>query len=718
MRRGYDQPTSSSASRSSNTIAREQTQHTRQGRNDAPSQADSISARRKSSNQPNLSLPPQPGDVQSASSGRKSPAYLEGKNPYGQILDDVDHPYRKPKATGGAPSQLGATSSGRLRTSGSFNFKTRPEPKAEPERDFAAPDPSPPQVFPRTPAKPVSVRAARDFFKNKASQHRSAPPFPPPAAATAKGVSAKTQMTEEHACTLPHHHSRDEATLPNTRIAIRSDMDMKPSVTHPPPETSNHLEPSQRTNPFARPKSDSLVPYINAREATTPQDPPAYIDTLPTHSKTGSGGRSSTNAFEAAPRDVRPLGEKQRAVGDNPKASETSSTLLTALEHTNRANDYRISDETVRYRPTHSITAAESDQGAAEEAPPSSHQTQSSQPRRTVRRADEEEYGSTTRRFRRRESLSTPLTHEGTSAARMTRSRSHRSLATNLCESAQQDNETGPRNVLKRVADTASNSFSHDGSGSTPPLSRRSTAPGPIQKVIGHTCSDGPNIAVPDHVDWRGAYGRRRTQDFGYPGARIKPRSTFRTYKPLQEPDRWTKRACGHFSFMGSIESRESASKKLCYHCRTKPPFPGSRSVKQQRIRRRAATDSLSLSSRSSEKDNGTHCRGSRHSRYHSEYPSADKCSDTLAKDLGNIIDAIMEEHSSTLQSVINNISLTQPSLAQLRSVPEDLVQKCEIEGTCTHLFHSRSPRTHQVGRQPCQTIGQPVEKATQQVHE
>lgn len=172
MPRGFEQPTSSSASRCSDIASRERTRRTRQGRHDAPLEADLPSARRESSNQLSLTLPQRPSDPQPASSGHRSPAYLQGKNPYGQILDSAEHPYRRPKPTGSAPSQIGATSEGRPRTSGSFQFQTRPEPKVEHERGAFAPDPSQPLLLPRTPAKLVSVRATRNFFESKASQNR------------------------------------------------------------------------------------------------------------------------------------------------------------------------------------------------------------------------------------------------------------------------------------------------------------------------------------------------------------------------------------------------------------------------------------------------------------------------------------------------------------------------------------------------------------------
>ena len=145
---------------------------------------------------------------------------------------------------------------------------------------------------------------------------------------------------------------------------------------------------------------------------------------------------------------------------------------------------------------------------------------------------------------------------------------------------------------------------------------------------------------------------------------------------------------------------------------KTFPPEP--QSTKQQRTRKRAATDSSSSRLRSSESADDTRCRASRRRKHHSECSPADKCNNTLAKDLGYIIDAILEEHTNTLQDVINNIRRSQPSLAQLRRVSEDLVQRCQVGGICSNPRHM----PYQPSYQPCQPICQSVCRPVQQVCE
>ncbi|KAF3045460.1 hypothetical protein E8E12_005883 [Didymella heteroderae] len=686
MRRGFDQPTSNSVSRSTSTGSREHPKRTRQARNNVPVQADSTSALSKSLNQPDLALPQQPHDFQPASSGRKSPAYLEGKNPYGQILDNVDHPYRRPNTSGSAPPQIGATSDSRPRTLGSFQFKTRPEPKAAPERKVTAPKPPPAVLPPKMPATPVSVRATKDFFESKVSQNGSAPPLlPPRASAATKGAGSRSAVTKKQASFFSRRWSKDgvrqpaRGSEPTSHIPVRPESDTEPSMPRPPPDASSQIELFQRTNPFARPKSDSLAPKVFVYKATARQD----FLTCEDLSSSGTseqkfGRRESTNISNTAPRDAKPLGFERRAVDDSSTLDESSNAPLIGLEHANRSNDRHTSDETVRRHPTYrSVSAAESDEGAIEEAISSSTQARRPEPARHVRRTFEDDIASAAKRVRKRKSRSAPMTDEGYSLTRDIESGSRRSSATDVDQPSAPSQEGASGSVFKRFEDIAANSFSHDGSSSVPSISRRSTASGSVRQSVARTPSEDHHVTVPDHVDWRAAYGRRNTKDFGYPGARVKLHGTCRTYKPLQDPNHWIQRACGHFSYMADAESPEEASKKFCHQCATKSLPPLSQPAKQQRTPRRLSASSSS--SHSSEKVDDACCRSPRRRHHYSERSLVDKCGDTYAKDLGHIIDAILEEHTNTLQGIINNIKHSQPTLAQLRRASEDLVQRYQI---------------------------------------
>ncbi|KAJ4358558.1 uncharacterized protein N0V89_003142 [Didymosphaeria variabile] len=228
-----------------------------------------------------------------------------------------------------------------------------------------------------------------------------------------------------------------------------------------------------------------------------------------------------------------------------------------------------------------------------------------------------------------------------------------------------------PQPTVEKLEDIAAKSLSHDGSSSGHSLTERTTTQAANPSAHVGVEEGYYSIEVPDHVDWRGGYGRRKTQDFGFPGARIKPGSTFMAYKkPLQDRNNWIKRACGHFSTISAIEPREEAARKPCSQCRAAaPPLPMT--PKHHHSRRRAASDSSTGSAQSFRKD--SRCRR----QHHSACVSGDKRGDTFTQDLGYAIDSILGEHQNTLQKIINNIKISRPNLAQHRQVSEDPQPPC-----------------------------------------
>lgn len=368
MRRGYDQPTSSSISRSTGPGARESGPRTRQGRNDVQTQADSISARRDMSTQPYLTIPQQPADNSPASPGRKSPVYLEGKNPYGQILDSADHPYRTSKVPGGAPSQVGATSESRPRTSGSFQFKTRPESKTEPRSEVTQPDPLPSLRPRQSSTKLASVKAAKDFFEAKASQGRSGPVIPPRGTATANmGVTAKRLTGDQllpPPCDLPQARTGlpGHVSRPNLPLDEQTKLDPEYPVAPPPSYLSSDVAQSRVLNPFDLPHTNALSSRAITHEATTHRDDPLFglPETIP-------GSRKPTDAFGAKSQDDKPPSYQRQADSSRPVESH----------------------ETVRRGSTYdTIITAESDEGASETMPPLQSEAGRAGPDLTVREAN------------------------------------------------------------------------------------------------------------------------------------------------------------------------------------------------------------------------------------------------------------------------------------------------------------------------------------------
>lgn len=374
MRRGFDRPTSSS-SPPSDSNTREHAQRTRQGRNDVPAPSNAIEARRDVLNQPSLGLPPRES-IQPVSSERRSPAYLEGKNPYGQILEDVDHPYRRPRILGCAPSQVGATSEGRPRTSGSFQFKTRPEPAAAPKPAVFVQDPSLPL---RVPVKSVSVKAVKEFFDSIASRGQSVPPLPYPGATAAEAKPGRRHVVEARPPLLSSRRSRDKGYQPIRNPSPRSRIAKQPRLsTDPPkptdsPELPSCLDSHEEAGQDAQPEANVMVPKGTVCKVTTPQGSSGYEDSSSDRSDARFARRRSTNVFETASREASPLGYRRRVTRHSWTLEETYDSSMVLPGCRNKRSCCHSSDQSVRRRVTReSMATAEGDEGAIEE-PPSSH---------------------------------------------------------------------------------------------------------------------------------------------------------------------------------------------------------------------------------------------------------------------------------------------------------------------------------------------------------
>jgi hypothetical protein len=565
----------------------------------------------------------------------------------------------------GPPAQAGDSIEGRPRTTGGFQFKTRPTP-AEHDGAGAAQATAPPQLPTRQPLKPISVRAAKDFFESKASQTRSAPPARPSAPARPSGAAATTEI------------SAAKKTQRNEQAFLSSDVD----PSHPRKPAASIV------------RQDSPVPENMLLAADTSPD-----DSEPTERRT------STTVLNAATGDGKPLGFERRAFEDSSKLDEASNAPLIALEKARRSRQRQDSEDTVRRRTTRRSTSTAEMEEATASGAQNRSQGRHSGSGYDVRGSVEEDTRPIAHRIRRRTSRSAPIEPSDDAFPQPTKRDSMKKSA-----SARDRKSTRYRdNVDDPIA---AQGLSHDGSSSDPHISRRTTASGHIPTANVGVQSDYFDIEVPDHVDRRGAYGRRKTQDFGFPGARIKPRKTFRTYKPLEDPGDWIKRSCGHFSQMGKYEVRADPAQRPCRQCLAKAPQSDFRTLSRRYSRKRAATDTSISSSSLSSAPIIRRRSSSGHRRHHSECMPADKCGDTFARDLGHIIDAIIDEHTTSLQSVINNIKQTQPSLAQLRRVSEDLAQRCQQGGKCTVSKHSTCQPScmHQVAYQPiCRPICQPV---------
>jgi hypothetical protein len=134
---------------------------------------------------------------------------------------------------------------------------------------------------------------------------------------------------------------------------------------------------------------------------------------------------------------------------------------------------------------------------------------------------------------------------------------------------------------------------------------------------------DSPKVPV--DVDNRAAYGRRQSPDFGFPGARFKLHTTPKNHEASLDPGDWTKLGCGHFSNVPRSEIDSHSFTKPCHRCSAK-------------------------------------------------YMTRDGRNDDLFHDLSHTIDTIVEEHTSTLRGIIDDIKRGQAGQLQDQETSHDLV--------------------------------------------
>jgi hypothetical protein len=251
----------------------------------------------------------------------------------------VEHPHRESKAAAEAkpPSQGGASSEGRPRTTGSFQFKTRPiPPEAESVVDVADPERLP--LPSKLPVIPVSVQAAKSIFESKISPNRLAPHTEPSkATAVVKGTSTK-KTSQVKQPPLPSHDEPTHVTCLTAPYAPnRKESDPALPIPRPPPQAPTRVASPQRTNPFSRPKSEAARLNVVVTKPTERQDLSILEDALPT-SDIGSEEsepvtqRSSTNISDFPPRHVKPPGLEDLATEDGSRVDEVSKASLPLAE--------------------------------------------------------------------------------------------------------------------------------------------------------------------------------------------------------------------------------------------------------------------------------------------------------------------------------------------------------------------------------------------------
>jgi hypothetical protein len=684
MPQGFDQPTSSSVSPITNTGLCEQTSQqpnirTRQGRFEAPSMLPGAegakppyqtTSRCKSSNPSGLSFPQLSSESQSPPSGRKSPAYLQGRSPYGRVLDRTQHPYRGPKEVPTAaalPFQAGLGIDARPSVFVAADFQTHSLAR-EPELSNTQTRPLPS----RQSHVPKSVCSAKDFFEKEAFQRPSAAHLPPlvPGTSTTRKLASKAHPASS-SCEPPARDPSPQAfasneQAPGTGLLLSALTDFY--------DTSESV---QSVIPYKQGESDECAPIVTKWKATPPaessdQGEEQYWYDIEREST--SRGRS-TNVSAEIPDGAKPSGLGSLAESNSSARDDITSASRPVTGEIMLVDHMGTCDEIVRRLSTrNSIPAAETRE--AKNSDPPKQQGRRARSGRELRKTFKEDSGTSPKRLRRSGSHTAALSESGSSP------KEHLDRVAEWTPSADAavcQNRFGKSiGVRRRAQEIVSRELGHDGA-SDPSLSPQSTISSPIPTANIGVEAGYSDFKVPHDIDNRQGYGRRVTQDFGFPGARIKSHGTPRTSKPLPDPGNWTKRACGHFSYMGKSEDREQAQQKLCRQCSTQAPVFEKLMSAKRRTRRQASSEpsSSKMSSKFS-KDSGS-CRRRRYR--HSECMSYDTCQDNFAEELVYIIDNILEEHANTLQNVISNIQNSQPSLNQLRRASGDLAQRCQTHG-------------------------------------
>jgi len=160
---------------------------------------------------------------------------------------------------------------------------------------------------------------------------------------------------------------------------------------------------------------------------------------------------------------------------------------------------------------------------------------------------------------------------------------------------------------------------------------------------------------------------------------------------------------------MGNTEHREHAQKRTCRQCSTRASQSEQKPIHQQWTGKRAPTRSSTSTSSSKKLKKAGDC-SIRQRQQHTECVPADRCGDTFAEDLGQIIDSILKDHANTLQDVIDNIKTSQPSLEKLQRVSGELVQRCQTASCCVYLDNTscQLPCKHQTFNEASDSISEP----------
>ncbi|CAA9965378.1 Epsilon protein [Pyrenophora teres f. maculata] len=565
------------------------------------------------------------------------------KHTHAQVLDRIGRSYPEPRAAGSVgrtPSPVGAHTEERSLTSSAIEPKRRssiPGPashlKGQTWQSQAVPLPS------RQP-KLVSVRSAKNFFEKKVSQPPSASLLPSSATATrTDSASPKIHSSSpSHSSTrdpspdvlrttrpLPTEketsHTADENTfsvekdtLDNVDKTTSSTVedDTSPiglplrSLTEP-----DAVEAVQSVTPYSDIEIGESVPEVIIRRATVVADMVSQEDnpSEPEADEDATEHMKPTTVFSDPTGNANLLGFEKRVADGRPAPHSVSRLTLGVDKEPKRQHGEGPSDRLVRRLSTRrSMSAIETTQAQTPNRRQSLLGSQRARSYRDIRTAFEEHGESVPKRTESRSThIPESLGNPDEVADGPTRRRFSKTSSPNF--QLFRDRFGKHVDIRKRPEVNISKGLGYDGSHS-PNLSRRNTTSGPVPVVNTGIDALQQNKEVPGDVDNRQGYGRRMTQDFGFPGARTRPH---------------------------------------------------------------------------------------------------DRCGDTFAEDLGQIIESILKDHASTLQDVIDNIKNSQPSLAKLQRASGELVQRCQPASCCVYSGNTcQLPCEHQTADEASDSVSEP----------
>ncbi|KAL1613089.1 hypothetical protein SLS60_001321 [Paraconiothyrium brasiliense] len=341
----------------------------------------------------------------------KSPSYLTGKNPYGRILDNVEHPDRGRRTPqSGPPSQLGNNMGGRPRTSGSFRFITRPAPPLAPERQVSVDGPPEPPSLPpaRPPQKAVSVKDAKNFFETKASESRKDPPFPFAGTANiSKNTSVDSrpkQQPSKVGSVMRFTGSNEEARAAKDRSTRRQIPSAALPIPRPQTEATERRQSAQRTNPFTRAKADDSRPKAVVRTPTGVDDGERLVrqrfsskrstdvaertisEALYAAETSASARRRSTNVSTEPNPQAKPLRGVERSVVQRNRLDGISEAARSTIGDSAHLPQPPSSDGTVRHRSIRKSSTAKTEKASPSIEPKQAGQAHHPQTGKGVRR--------------------------------------------------------------------------------------------------------------------------------------------------------------------------------------------------------------------------------------------------------------------------------------------------------------------------------------------